>query len=41
VFREDLRKLKAIKSDCCWVAEAVAIVAKTPVRSTKTKHGTK
>jgi len=41
VFRDDLRKLKAIRSDCCWVAEAVAVVPKTPVRSTKTKRGTK
>src|SRR5688500_13445412 len=32
VFRDDIRKLKAIRSDCCWVAEAVAVVPKTPVR---------
>ncbi len=38
VFRDDLRKLKARQSDCCWVAETVGVVPPAPVRTTKTKH---
>ena len=41
VFRDDLRKLKARESDCCWVAEAVGAVPAAPVRSTKTKRTSK
>ena len=41
VFRDDLRKLKARQSDCCWVAEAVGVPPSAPVRATKTKRTAK
>jgi ArsR family transcriptional regulator len=40
VFRDDLRKLKARQSDCCWVAEAVGANPTAPRRSSKTKRTT-
>lgn len=33
VFRDDLRKLKARRSDCCWVAETVGAAPSVPRRS--------
>ena len=41
VFRDDLRKLKARQSDCCWVAEAVGVAPAAPVRTTKAKRTSK
>jgi len=41
VFRDDLRKLKARQSDCCWVAEAVAATPTATRRVSKTKLTTK
>ena len=41
VFRDDLRKLKARQSDCCWVAQAVAAIPTATQRSSKTKLTTK
>lgn len=40
VFRDDLRKLKARQSDCCWVVEAVGTPSATRPRSAKTKRKT-
>ena len=36
VFREDLRKLKARQSDCCWVAEAVGAATQYPAKTKRT-----
>jgi ArsR family transcriptional regulator len=36
VFREDLRKLKALRSDCCWVDEVVGATTSVPIRFSKT-----
>jgi ArsR family transcriptional regulator len=41
VFRDDLRKLKARHSDCCWVAAAVGTIPATSRRSSKIKRATK
>ncbi len=41
VFRDDLRKLKARQSDCCWVAEAFGAGPTASARSTKTKRTSK
>jgi ArsR family transcriptional regulator len=41
VFRDDLRKLKALQSDCCWVAEAVETKSAANSRSPKTKQTSK
>ena len=38
VFRDDLRKLKARQSDCCWVAEAVGARPIRPIQVSKTKR---
>lgn len=38
VFRDDLRKLKARQSDCCWVADAVGVAPSAPARSPRTKR---
>lgn len=38
VFRDDLRKLKARQSECCWVAEAFDASPTALSRSTKTKR---
>lgn len=41
VFRDDLRKLKTLQPDCCWVAQAVGSVPSVPVRATRTKRTSK
>jgi len=41
VFREDLRKLKARQSDCCWVAEAAGARPIAPVQVSKSKRTTR
>ena len=41
IFREDLRKLKARQSDCCWVAEAFGAVPDPSARSTETNRRSK
>jgi ArsR family transcriptional regulator len=41
LFRDDLRKLKARQSDCCWVAEAVGAAPAAAPRVSKTKRTTK
>jgi ArsR family transcriptional regulator, arsenate/arsenite/antimonite-responsive transcriptional repressor len=41
VFRDDLRKLKALHADCCWVADAVDAAPTVTRRSSKNKRTTK
>ncbi len=41
VFRDDLRKLKAMHKDCCWVADAAGATPRATRRSSKTKRITK
>lgn len=41
VFRDDLRKLKAVQSDCCWVATVVRATPASVPRAAKTKRLTK
>jgi len=38
LFRDDLRKLKARQSDCCWVAEAAGANAAATRRFSKIKR---
>lgn len=38
VFRDDLRRLKARQSDCCWVADAVGVAPSAPTRPAKSKR---
>ncbi len=41
IFRDDLRKLKARQSDCCWVAEAFGTGEKAAPPALKTKRESK
>lgn len=41
VFRDDLRKLKALQSDCCWVADAMEAKAPANPQFRKTKQKAK
>lgn len=41
VFREDLRKLQARQSDCCWVTEAAGARSIAPAQVSKTKRTTR
>ena len=38
-FRDDLRKLDAVRSDCCWVAELVASKSPSRRRPSKSRIG--
>ncbi len=40
IFRGDLRKLNAVRSDCCWVAEVVGTTPTAPVHSSRIKRRT-
>jgi len=41
VFRDDLRRLKARQSDCCWAAEITQVTPAAGKRASKTQPTTK
>jgi len=41
VFRDDLCRLNACRSDCCWVAEAIESIPPAPSCSSKAKRTSK
>ena len=41
IFRNDLRKLKAVRADCCWAATLIETAVPGSLRISKSKRSTK